>query len=293
MIGAFYMIYIKVFKNDTLSFNALKNEVLESALFHTKNLAFVIALTALNWLLECKKWQILVNSFKSISFNEAAKQSLSSLTTSLITPNRIGEYGAKAFFYDKKDTKRILFLNFIGNSSQLIITCIFGSLGFLFLWQTLDFKIEGFTNTYIILITGILLGFFGLGFILLKQFKNHVVFKTDYILIAKSLGLAFMRYAVFSFQFYLLLRLFSIEIETITAYLCITSMYLLASIIPTISLFDVVLKSSIAVLPFGFVGVETLPVLVIVLIMWLLNFALPALIGSYFVLTYKSKIQLK
>ncbi len=293
MIGAFYMIYAKVFKNDTLSFNVFKTEVLQSNLLQIKMLSLVLGLSFLNWILEIKKWQLLVNSFKTITFQEATKQSLSSLTTSLITPNRIGEYGAKAFYFNKTESKRILFLNFIGNSAQLLVTCIFGSVGLLFLWREFKFTIEGFNNSYLILILGIIFGLFVLGFSLLKRFKSHQSFHLKSLIMLKTIAIAVLRYVVFSFQFYVLIRIFHIDLSLTTIYACITSMYLLASIIPSISLFDVVIKSSISVLVFGFVGVKSLPILVIVLIMWLCNFALPSLIGSYFVWTFQPKTALK
>ena len=40
-----------------------------------------------------------------INFFEAYEQCLASLTVSIITPNRIGEYGAKALFFEKENRK--------------------------------------------------------------------------------------------------------------------------------------------------------------------------------------------
>ena len=290
MIGAFYMIYIKLFKNDSLSFNTFKTALLQSKLQEFNMLCLTLCFSGLNWILEIKKWQVLVSSFKPITFFEATKQSLSSLTSSLITPNRIGEYGAKALYFDQTDRKRVLFITFIGNCSQLLVTCIFGSFGLLFLWKQHRFTIEGFNNNYLMLIISVIIGLFALVFFFLKRLKKKKTFHLESKTLLKSIGIAFVRYMVFSCQFYVLVRLFDINLNPSTIFACIASMYLLASIIPSISLFDIVIKSSISVLVFGFVGVKTLPILVIVLIMWMCNFALPALIGSYFVWTFQPKI---
>ena len=67
----------------------------------------------------------------------------------------------------------------------------------------------------------------------------------------------------------------------------ITSMYLLSSIIPALSIFDVVIKGSVAVFVFSFLEINQLIILSIITIMWLLNFVLPSIIGSYFVLLFK------
>jgi len=55
---------------------------------------------------EILKWQNLVSFYQKIvsfyqkiTFKSALIQSLSSLTASLITPNRIGEYGVKALYF--------------------------------------------------------------------------------------------------------------------------------------------------------------------------------------------------
>jgi len=80
---------------------------------------------------------------------------------------------------------------------------------------------------------------------------------------------------------------FSIEIGYINAITSITSVYLLASIVPMLSFLDVVLKGTIAVWIFSFFQISTLTILTIVSLLWFFNFAIPALIGSYFVITFK------
>ena len=67
----------------------------------------------------------------------------------------------------------------------------------------------------------------------------------------------------------------------------ISSMYLLASIIPSLAVFDVLIKTSVAVYLFSFLDVDELTILSISTLMWLLNFILPSMFGSYFVLNFK------
>ena len=95
----------------------------------------LLSMTLLNWYIEVAKWKSLASGIKQISLSEALKQSLASLTVSLITPNRIGEYGAKALYFDPKDRKRVVLYNFLGNFSQMSITLLFGSLG---LWMVYE-----------------------------------------------------------------------------------------------------------------------------------------------------------
>src|SRR5690606_11736308 len=120
------------------------------------------------------------------------------------------------------------------------------------------------------------------------SFGKIKTFITEYPIkiMAYGVGLSLLRYLIFSFQFYYLLMLFGLEITYLHAMMLITSMYLLASIIPSIFIFDVVIKGSIAVYLFSFVGVNTVTILSIVTLMWVFNFVIPSIFGSYFVLKF-------
>ncbi|MEM7187587.1 MAG: hypothetical protein AAF466_13100, partial [Bacteroidota bacterium] len=73
-------------------------------------LGIFLSLAALNWLLEICKWRSLASVVQPVSFREAVRQSLASLTVSLATPGRIGEYGAKAVFLPSNLRKKVLLL---------------------------------------------------------------------------------------------------------------------------------------------------------------------------------------
>ena len=84
-----------------------------------------------------------------------------------------------------------------------------------------------------------------------------------------------------------MLLLFGVEISYLEAMQLITSMYFLASIIPSIFLFDVVIKGSVALYVFSLIGINDLIILSIVTCMWILNFVLPSIIGGFYVLHFK------
>ena len=74
----------------------------------------------------------MVESIHKIALGEAIKQVLVAMTAGLFTPNGVGEYAGKILFFEKKDTKNILFLNLISNEIQIILTVIFGVFGLLY-----------------------------------------------------------------------------------------------------------------------------------------------------------------
>jgi len=253
-------------------------------------LPFLLLLSALNWWLEARKWQVLATSLKSISLVQAIRQSLASLTVSLLTPNRIGEYGAKALFFESHERKRVLLLNFIGNFSQMAMTLLFGILGAFLLPEIMPalFHVTPRQILVALLLTipvFILFVRSRIGWRLLLAWKKNLS-KMPKPVLTKSMILSFLKYLVFSHQFYLLLWLFGADLGYLQAMPVIFTMYLVSSIIPGFVLFDWLVKGSVAVSLFQFLGVDEMLVLSVTGLMWVLNFAVPSLIGSYFVLTF-------
>ncbi|EGV44565.1 hypothetical protein BZARG_2188 [Bizionia argentinensis JUB59] len=295
VVGAFYFIYWKLTANPNLNLDQFVTILKQNNQFSFKTITFLISLSTFNWLFEILKWQILVSSFKKISFYSAMEQSLSSLTASLLTPNRIGEYGVKALYYKAEQRKRIVALNLLGNSLQMLVTVILGCMG-LYLFLN---RYESIINVNKILLVSIIaLVIAGIGFLAVSKsnlqikgysfqsIKNYFQ-KLPFKIYSQAFLFAFIRYAVFSFQFYYLLTLFNVSTSYYQILTIITSMYFLASIIPSIFIFDVLVKSSVAVYLFAFISVNTLTVLSTVTIMWLLNVVLPSICGSIFVLKFK------
>jgi hypothetical protein len=294
VVGAFYFIYQKLTTNEHLNFNVFIAFIKEHHVFSTQNIMFLLFLTLINWCFEILKWKNLVSVVKPISFFEALKQSLASLTASLFTPNRIGEYGVKAVYFSKGFRKRVLLLNLFSNISQMSVTVLLGAIGFSLFYLQYDtnlslYRIARFL-TLIILFGGFLIfttthtKFRIRGFTIekIKEFFKSISVSIRFKTIAYSL----LRYLVFSFQFYCLLRIFSIDVNYYNAMLVITSYYFIVSIIPTIFILDIVVKGSVALFLFDIVSVNTLTVLSIITLMWILNFVIPSIIGSAFVLSY-------
>jgi hypothetical protein len=285
--AAIYVIYQKLNSSSLLTVNKLftQFEILFSNNFWL--LILVLLLTDANWIAEILKWKTLVSTLKKITFFEAYEQSLASLTASIITPNRIGEYGVKALYFESEKQKKIVLLNLIGNLSQLLVTVLFGVIGLFFLFTNFDILVPKL-NMFKILVIGF---FFLIVFLFRKQLKIYKIgqyFKKFPLKIYLKVGyLAVLRYLFFTHQFYLLLILFGVEANYLTIMYLLFCMYLLASIIPSLAIFDWAIKGSLAIYLFGLIGFNELTLVTVTTLMWLLNFAIPSLIGSIFVITFK------
>ena len=289
MTAAFYFVSQKITNADIASNGGFIQQIRSNIFSQPLIIFIVLGFTVVNWFFEVFKWKTLVSSVQNISFFQAFKQSTSSLTASLLTPNRIGEYGAKAIYYAAYQRKKVMFLNLIGNLSQMFITVVFGLWGFVLLYDQLNFTIDLQTKTiYLFVILFILIA------LIFNQFKKNIIpkiiiyFKQIPISdLLKSIRFSLFRYLIFSHQFYFLLMVFGVEMDYFIAIGAICSMYFIASVILGFVVFDFIVKGSIAISIFGLFDVPEMIILSITTLMWLLNFALPAIIGSYFVFTFE------
>ena len=296
LILTFGYIYFKLTQNETVNLSHFFNNNVTYNSITFLSLFFFILLATINWFFEILKWKTLVSHIQDISFLTAMKQSLASLTVSLTTPNRIGEYGAKAYFFERDKRKQVLVLNFFSNAIQMGVTTLFGVIGIAIIFQQYDLPLS--TSKLIIslfiLSLILILGYrFKKKELLIKGFSISNVFRKF-----KNLSLpiklkltiySIIRYLTFSLLFYSLLHFFNAHISILQFIPLIFSMYLIASIIPTIFIFDVVVKGGAAVWLFSFAGISEIPVLSTVLCMWILNFVIPSIIGGFYLLSYKSE----
>ena len=289
--GAFYFIYNQLANNDKLDWVQFEEKFRKNKSF--LGIVFILSLSVLNRFLEILKWQNLVTYIRAISLAEATKQVLGALTASIFTPNGIGEYAGKALFFDKSETKKVVFLNLICNGAQMILSIVFGVFGLLYF--NANFNI--ITTRTVAILFGITLLLFLASF-LLKGFKikgyslEKLVHKMNEIpkpIHQKNIFLAICRYLVFSHQYYFLLLAFDVDLPYLMVMSVITSVYFLASSLPTFQFLDFAVKGSVAVYFFGLLGVNEWIVIFITTLMWFLNVVLPVVIGSYYVLNFKTK----
>ena len=296
VVGAFYFIYNRLTTNEHLNFTVFIDFLKKNDVFSLKNVLFLLILTFFNWFFEILKWQNLVHIIDKISVFDATKQSLAALTASLFTPNRIGDYAAKAIYYKSSKRPKIVLLNLLSNMMQMTVTTVFGIIGFCFFIYTYDPEISYLKLGRFVVVIAIVLSFALFGAkqsnLTVKGFSFQKVI--DFIITIpkkrhiKNSTFSVIRYLIFSFQFYFLLTLFEVEVYYFNAMVVITTMYLLASIIPSVFVFDIIVKGSVALIIFEIVGVNDLTILSIITLMWILNFVIPSIIGSFFVIKFNA-----
>jgi uncharacterized membrane protein YbhN (UPF0104 family) len=107
--------------------------------------------------------------------------------------------------------------------------------------------------------------------------------------------LSFLRFVVFSFQLYLLLRLFSVDLPFFQGMIIIAVIFFVMTIIPTVAITELGIRGSVSLFLIGmyFGGPEMTPesvnlgIVAASTALWIINLALPALIGAVFVFSLK------
>ena len=267
------------------------------------SLAF--SLIFLNWGLEAWKWWSLARKIEYVSFIRAFRSVMVGLTLGFITPNRVGDYAGRIL--ELKSKKRINAIGaiFLGRFAQLVVTIVMGSLGgFYLFWH---FYLQDFFWIKVSLGLFILLvNFFGLLFFFraslilallasfrpFRRFIPYLRVLADYSFpeLAYTLLLAGLRYAVFCIQFALLLQAFDVHIPFIAYTSCITSTFLLKSVVPSLSaLTDIGMREISAMHFFSMFGQPEINVLGASLSLWFMNIVFPSAVGLIFVARLKLK----
>ncbi len=253
----------------------------------------------INWSVEAIKWKVLIKSLETIQFIQSLKAVLSGISIGMITPNRVGEIGGRVLFLDKGQRTFGIFSAALGSLAQLTTTLLFGILGFIIFLLLFPEKIflNHSLNLSLVLSCSLILLFLLWSFFNIKNltpFLKKIPFlkkreeqlkyfaKTKYNILLKSLLLSFLRYIIFTTQFYLLLLMFDVSISISQAYISISLVYLFATIIPTTTLIELGIRGSLSIFFIGMFSENILGITFSTFLLWFINLAAPSIIGSIF-----------
>ncbi len=270
----------------------------------------VIILMLANWSCEAFKWRVLIAHIQKISFLTAFRAILSGLSVSVAmnTPNGAGEYFGRILYIKPGNRIRAITLTFVGSMSQLLVTLFLGTIGLFLLRErfynatneTIHLSlplIDGISYGLIAVTTALIGVYFELSWLVRLLEKIPFIAKYSFFIkkledfrwqeLLKVLLISTVRYCVFVVQYLLLLQLFNVGINLVTAFWLITVMFLALAIVPTIALAELGVRGKISIFLFGAFSTNTLGIIFTASAIWLINLVLPALAGSLFVLGIK------
>lgn len=260
-----------------------------------------------NWGIESLKWKLLISPLQKISFFTSIKAVFSGCSITMLTPNRVGEYGGRVMYIQEGNRIQAVSLTILGSISQLSVTIIIGTLGFFYL-NTIErvgtkFDAVSHFSSSFFWIVGIisslllLLFFFNAGLLFkwLPQFsvgKKIVKYiecidKVSRKQLLIILFLSFLRYLIFILQYAFLLRVMNVDIEFGLSICLIAVFYFFMALVPTIGITELPIRASAGLLIIGLFSNNIIGIHAASFSIWVINLVVPSIIGSLFILGIK------
>lgn len=264
-------------------------------------LLIVGGLMFINWGLEAYKWRFMILKIENISYKKSLKAIFSGVTISLFTPNRVGEYGGRVFYLRSDHRIEAVFITILSSMSQLLITIITGMTGLVYFLPRLtvinDYLYYTIIATAFALLIILLFFYFNIYLINIFLLKIrwlrkaekyiHVLMRYSFFELLKVLALSFFRFCIFTFQFYLLLLFFKVNIPFFEGIMVISLSFFIMSAIPTFTLSELGIRGSVSVYFIGVLSSNAMGILTASFTLWLINLVLPALFGALLIFRLK------
>lgn len=260
-----------------------------------------VLLIPVNWGLETLKFKELTQRFLSYSFWRLYQAILAGVAVSMITPNRIGEYGGRILLVEARYNWRSVVATLVGSFSQLLALLGFGILGLSyfsgrFLEQEPVMNMV-FVVLGVVLVLVLLFVFFNIdllavlvrripGVVKLKKWLRPLRILKHYSgrTLRRTLFFSALRYLTYSSQYFLILYFFNGHVPFLDAFAAISTIFLIHTSLPIPPLSGLMTRSAIALAIWDVLGLSQSAILGTTFLLYLLNLVIPALLGLLFIL---------
>lgn len=280
-------------------------------------LTLVIALLFVNWGIEALKWQKVIGKIQPIRWIQCLKAIFTGTTLAFFTPNRMGEYLGRVLYIEPGKRGQAISLTLVCSMAQLLVTLWLGIAGMLMIRGDLVSNIGESSSIWL----NSILYFAGIGVVFLtllyfklswvirlieripriEQFVRYVRVLDNFnaTILWQILSLSLIRYLVFIAQYYLLFKVFEVQLTGWQVFWAVSVVFLVLAIVPTIALvteLGVRWKTSIEVIQLF--SANLVGIMATSLAIWIINLVIPALIGSLLILNirlfrYKEELKRK
>ena len=264
-------------------------------------ITFIVFLMVFNYFLEAVKWRYLTQKWAPISLWQAIESVFCGLTLAIFTPNRWGEFGGRVMFLPPRRRVHGVFAMAVGTFGQLVVTSVVGSASLLwFIYYFLDVNqwlYIGLLTTGVGFIVLMLIFYFNVRWVVfllnsipfLKKYHRFfdVMKRYRFNELLHIMMYCLLRFATYSFQYYLIMHLLLPEIAMYKIMLLTFVFFFIQSVLPTIDIVDIGVRSATADKLFEYVTQQHIAVMAAVALIWFTNLIVPAILGSVFVLKLK------
>jgi len=276
-------IYNKVAGNENLNqFGAVIKQQFYTISF--KQWFILILLFIFNYLMEAIKWKLVLAELSPISILKSFKSVLVGQAFAFFTPVRTGDYVGRILFLEAGNKLKGVAQMAWASYAQLLITLFFGSIG---LFYNLPFLPWLKWVGPFILVTALLIYFHPGNFTGWLKKLSLLQIKTK--LKGQLILFSFLKYSIFILQYTWVVSIFNIPISILDLWVALSVMFFCLSLIPAIALSDLVIRGQLIVLLLSPFYANSLMLICISTVIWIVNFLIPAIIGSILLLNYRIK----
>ena len=249
-----------------------------------QNWLILFFLMACNFIVEALKWKQLVQHNNPISFLKSLTSVFVGQAFAFFTPNRIGEYIGRTMFLDTGNKAKGVAQMAWTSYAQLLATIIIGTIALF--WNAPLFPWLKWISPFIAVVA-IVIFFYD------REWKGWLSILNNLQISAQSkillLLLSFVRYGVFTFQYVWAAKMLGMEIPFWILGSSIAVLFLLLSILPTISISELVVRGQLLLVILAPWYPNELMIIVLSSLIWVVNFLLPAIIGALLLLGFRLK----
>ncbi len=260
-------------------------------------LIIAVLLMFVNWSFEALKWKVLVSSFEKISFLKSLEIVLLGLATGIVTPAKLGDFFGRVLLLENKNNWKGVWATFISSIAQSLVTLILGFAGLIYIfinfYEIDDYLFYSFIYIGIFLILILIYLYYNIDFALylakktgLKKIVGKIIESDSGIqgfittdILNKVLLLSFLRYLVFAFQFFLIIRFFGITGSLFSLLAAIATIFIIQSSIPLPPVTNILARGEIAILILGYFTDNKIMILSSAFSIWFINILIPSLVG--------------
>ena len=286
-------------------------KALTSSLAWMLLLAFILMFV--NWGFEARKWQVAMRHLQSMSLWQSYKAIFTGTTMASFTPNRTGEYVGRVLYVDEGKRLQAVPVTIVCSMAQLQVTLYTGIIAMFTLEEVVanllawDRAVVLFSQTllYVALGVSVLLTliYFRIGWFARKVHSwrprlkwiryIEVIEQLNATILLRILSLSVCRYLVFVLQYYLVFRVFEVQVSWAECLMAISVLFLLLAIIPSFTfLTDLGIRWKAGIEIVSIFSSNTVGIFATAFTIWVFNLIIPALIGSLLILgirIYKNK----
>ena len=254
-------------------------------------LTLVILLVPFNWWIEYVKWKITLGFVStSVRLIERRSSFMAGMVTGMLTPNMLGNFIGRIYYFQRRDRISITLLTLISNFTQFFVSMLFGVLALFILGRTPlgeNHSVLLWTFVALTFLAGAGLFFFGRWIRILFPRRYRLILRIRELKGAsffalRITGLSVLRFMIFTTQLALTLIAFGGEWDQLLI-MWIWQYFMWLTLSPSLFLGKFIVRDSVAIWLFGFAGFSAVAVLPSSLFIWMVNLLIPTLMALFFI----------